>query len=154
MLEAMLMRDEEMLIPIVAILMPLILVPTIIKMKHAHRLKEWAHKERMRAMELGLAPPTSMSGTFWPSLAAIAIGAGVPIGAFFFAWMANLTSHVGEEAFLVAGGVGFAAVISGAMLASKLIGGAHCGHAPAEPPSFAKPSEYDPDAYDTVGRRG
>jgi preprotein translocase subunit YajC len=52
--------DEDLLIPMTAILMPMILVPTIITMVHRQRKREWHHKERLRALELGLPPaPTS-----------------------------------------------------------------------------------------------
>ena len=46
--------------PILGILMPLVLVPTILVLKHRHQRREWEHKERMKAMEIQLpTPPAS-----------------------------------------------------------------------------------------------
>lgn len=146
--------DEVVIIPIVAILMPLILVPTIIRMKHAARLREYAHRERMRALEMGVMPPDSMpGGLFWPSLAAVAIGAFVPLGSFLVAWLAALTTHAEEEVWLCAGVVGVTAVLCGTGLGFRMIG---CGSSGSSACSdhHAKPAHFDPDAFDTVGRRG
>lgn len=151
----MLMVPHENVIPMMGIMLPLILVPTIIRMKHAHRRREWEHKERMRAMELGLVPPGSEPHTFWPSMAAIAIGAGVPVGAFFCAWMATMTSQVSDDVFAAATGVGIIAVVCGSMLAAKLYGISGTRSRELTPPNLAaKPAHFDPDAYDTVSQRG
>ncbi len=40
-----------LLIPLAAILMPLVLVPTTLFMKHRHKRREWEHRERMKEME-------------------------------------------------------------------------------------------------------
>ena len=42
---------DPLLIPIVAILMPLVLAPTVIFLKHRHSRREWEHLERMKAMD-------------------------------------------------------------------------------------------------------
>ena len=42
---------DPLIIPIVGILMPLVLVPTVLVLKHRHKRREWEHRERMRAME-------------------------------------------------------------------------------------------------------
>lgn len=148
------MLEAEIVIPVMGIMLPLVLVPSIIKMKHAQRRREWEHAERMRAMELGL-PPTSGPGyQFWPSVAAIAIGAGVPIVTFIFAWLATVSSPIGQGAYAAAGTVGSIAVISGTILASHLSGGCSKKAKSEKATSFAKPLQYDPDAYDTVSQRG
>ena len=36
--------------PVVAILMPLVLVPTVLVLKHRHQRREWEHLERLKAM--------------------------------------------------------------------------------------------------------
>jgi hypothetical protein len=151
------MSEHEIAVPIMGIMLPLILVPTILRMKFAHRRREWALKERMRAMELGLAPPVEPAATVWPAMAAIAIGAGVPIAAMVFAWLAKFTAHASDEVYAAAGGVGIAGIICGSMLAGQIAG--TCGKKKARPqadrsPGFAKPAQYDPDAYDTVSQRG
>lgn len=144
---------DEMVIPIVAILMPLALVPTIITLKHKHARREWEHKERMRSLELGL-PPSHVHP--WPAAtSAIAIGLGVPLAAFFFSWLAVETAHAADEVFIGATFVGMTGVIVGGRLAGRLLP----GHAPAiEPeattaPINGKPA-FDPDTFDVVGRRG
>ncbi len=145
---------EEILIPIAGMMIPIILVPTILVLRHSHRRREWEHMERMRAMELGFAPPSSTAGAFWPAMTAIAIGAVVPIGAFLFAWLASLTTHAREEIWLTATGVGTSAVIGGSVLAHRLIGVHRAEPSRSAPEPYVKPAHFDPDAYDTVGRRG
>ena len=44
---------DPLIIPIVALLIPIIIVPTALGIKHAKFLREVKHAERMRAMELG-----------------------------------------------------------------------------------------------------
>ena len=44
-------HPDPLIIPIVAILMPLFLVPTVLVLKHRHKRREWEHRERMRAMD-------------------------------------------------------------------------------------------------------
>ena len=48
-------------IPILGILMPLVLVPMIMVLKHRTLQREWQHKERMKAIEMG-APPLPANG--------------------------------------------------------------------------------------------
>ena len=76
---------EEIIIPVVAILMPLVLVPTIITLKHRHGRREWEHLERMKAMDLGLPAPTGSET--WGAKSVVPIGAGVPIASVFFAFL-------------------------------------------------------------------
>ena len=47
---------DPLWIPIVGILMPLVLVPMIMILKHRTLQSEWQHKERMQAIEMGLPP--------------------------------------------------------------------------------------------------
>ena len=49
-------------IPIVGILMPLVLVPMIMVLKHRTLRREWQHKERMKAMEMGGPLPIVNAG--------------------------------------------------------------------------------------------
>jgi hypothetical protein len=146
--------DEEILIPIAGMMIPIILVPTILVLRHSHRRREWEHMERMRAMELGLAPPSSPAGAFWPAMAAIAIGAIVPIGAFLFAWLTSVMTSASDDIWAAAAGVGTVAAIGGSVLAHRLIGAHRAEPSRSVPEPYTKPAHYDPDAYDTVGRRG
>jgi hypothetical protein len=148
---------EELVLPVVAILMPLFLVPTILVLKHRHRQREWEHLERMRAMEMQL--PTSSRQEGWGTKSVVWIGAGVPIAAVI---MAFLTCEEGpasvEGVPLAAIAWSCAALISGgAMLTSLILAfllarSAHRADA-ASLVDHAKPA-FDPDAFDVVGSRG
>ena len=149
------MTERTMLIPLAGILMPVVLVPMIILLKQSHHRRELAFRERMRAMELGLNPPSESPSPFWPSLAAIAIGAVVPLGSMIFAWLASRSNPNAEDMWPAAAGIGVTGLICGTILAARL----GCSRsksqesAPAAADHRAKPS-FDPDAYDTVGSRG
>lgn len=149
------MRDDElvMIIPIVAILMPLILVPTVIVLRQRGRRREWQYRERMKAMEMGLPVPGS---EVWTSRVAIAIGAVMPVGVFAVAWFASLTTSV-DEVWIAATLVGVIGVIQGARLANRAISGTHRddreGQRPGLAQAQAKP-QFDPDAYEAIVRHG
>ena len=142
---------DPILIPIVALLIPIVIVPTALGFRHARFLREVEHAERMRAMELGrtLAEDEAWS----PARLAVAIGVGVPIGSLLIAWLAAMTTgSTSAEADLDgAGVVGLGGVICGTVLAARHFAGPPAGR--RDPPGVEKP-EYDPDAYDVVGRRG
>lgn len=140
-------------IPVIAISLPIILVPTVLAMKHARRKREYEHLERMKALEMGHRLPQHHA---WSAFAATAIGAGVPIAAFLLAWLASLTTHVNDDVWKGATFVGITGVIGGTTLGWLLLGRRDI----PEPP----PAEYtasmngkhamDPDAYDVAGQRG
>jgi hypothetical protein len=146
--------DDEMIIPIVAILMPLVLVPSVIALKHRQRRREFEHRERMRSLELGVPLVQAQP---WPAAAvAIALGLGAPASAFLFSWLAVLTARTDSEIFIGATFVGLAGVLSGARLALRLIPAGTAfrpSGTPAHAASNGKPS-FDPDTFDVVGRRG
>lgn len=148
--------DHDM-IPVIAILMPVLMVTAILVLKHRQQRREWLYRERMKAMELGLGGPAT--GTWPAALAAICIGAGVPIGSFLIAWLAGLTSHAREEAFVGATIVSLVAVVQGSRLATRLAVWSSESDSRPEAANAAhqangKPPAYDPDAYDVVSRRG
>src|SRR5262249_5445859 len=111
---------EETIIPITAILMPLVLVPTIITLKHRQKKREWEHLERMRAMELQL--PTPARGESPGTRSVVAIGAGVPIASVLGAFFTCAEGPPSVEGVpLAAIAWGSAALISiGAMLTSLI----------------------------------
>jgi hypothetical protein len=142
---------DELLIPILGILMPLVLIPMIMVLRYRGRKREWEHAERMKALELGLPAPGNES---WPARVCIAIGAGVPVGSFFFAWVASLESGHGEpfwEAATMVGGLG---VLCGTFLATRLLPSRSRAQDPAARSNPYAKSALDPDVYDVVGRRG
>lgn len=139
---------DPTIIPVVGIMVPIVLVPSILVMVHLRRRRELAFRERMRALELG-HPLTT--GDPWPSLVAIAIGAGVPIGAFACALVASIGGPTREEPWIAATFVSSVAVVAGTLLARRLI--ASRDHARVDPHANGK-ATFDPDAFDVAGRRG
>lgn len=148
------------LIPIVAIVMPLGIVATVLTTKRLAESRRMRHQERMRAMEMGLSPYSAGNG--WKALTCAAIGAGVPIACFFFAWLDAVTTHRrADEAWFGATVLSVIAVVSGGRLARTLFQGP--AHVPAPQPNanaaayhqahHGKPA-FDPDSYDVVGARG
>jgi hypothetical protein len=123
--------------------------------RQARQRKEMEHAERMKAMELGLAPQPY--GLTWPAASiCIAVGAGVPVGSFVVAWLAILTADAPPAIFVAPVFVSVAALNATRKLALRLIDPkAGVIHRPssANAAPVGKP-EYDPDAFDVVGRRG
>lgn len=153
--------NDDVVIPVVAILMPLVLVPLVMVLKQRSRRREQEHRERMRALDLGVLPARPERSTFWPAMAAIAIGFGVPAAAFLFAWLAALTAHVGDAIWGAVAGVSVVALICGTVLAVRLVRPRPARPSAASRPydwdhatTTAKPAAFDPDAFDTVSRRG
>ncbi len=64
-------------IPIVAILMPLVLVPTTLFMKHRHQRRKWEHLERLKSIEVQM--PMPMRQALGGAAGIATIGAGVPV---------------------------------------------------------------------------
>ncbi|WP_169972617.1 hypothetical protein [Tautonia rosea] len=149
------MSEDELVImvPIVAILMPLILVPTVIVLRQRARRREWEYRERMKAMEMGLPVPGS---EVWASRVAIAIGAIMPAGVFGVAWLASLTTSV-DEVWIAAAVVGIVGVIQGSRLANRTLSGTQRLEKEDQRSSNAqgqgKP-QFDPDAYEAIVRHG
>jgi len=142
---------DAIAIPIMALLIPIIIVPTALGIKHARFLREVEHAERMRAMELGrtLAGDESWS----PASVAVLIGAGVPIASMVIAFMAGKSFHDAgqiEAMWRTASMVGLGGVICGTVLASQ-----HFSRRDqAVVVSRDEKPAFDPDAFDVVGRRG
>ena len=141
---------DPLVIPIVALLIPIIIVPTAMGIKHARFLREVEHAERMRAMELGRTLAEDESWT--PAGLAATIGAGVPIAALALAVFAGRMIPdplVLASAWKADGMVGLGGVICGTALAFLHIS----NRASAAPVAGEKPA-YDPDEFAVVGRRG
>ncbi len=142
-------------IPIIAILMPLVLVPTIMILKHRTLQRQWQHKERMQAIELGVpTSPANLGGSV------AAVGAGVPIAAVIAAVMTTLSYQApdGEEVAVLGIVWGCTLMISAIGMVSGLILARANGRARNESDSLyalrnGKPA-FDPDAFDVVANRG
>lgn len=151
---------DALIIPIVALLMPLVLVPTVLVLKHRFKRREWEHLERMKAMNSSrpLARPAGWVG----SGGVAAIGAGVPaasvIGAFLTSLFWEPTALQDIPVPTVAWGC--AVLISaGGLLTSLALAflQARTLHrlesSAAAEREYAKPV-FDPDTFDVVGSRG
>jgi hypothetical protein len=148
---------DPIIIPIVAILMPVVLVPIILILKHRHRRREMEHLERMKALEsrMPFAPGTSS-----PALKGVAaIGAGVPIAAVFAALLTTtaLSDGARDPVAVAAVNWGCAALISAAAFITSLLLAlmhARAAHHADEASAMnnAKPI-YDPDTFDVVSSR-
>ena len=143
---------DPLIIPIVALVIPIIIVPTAMGIKHARFLREVEHAERMRAMELGR--PLDEDETWTPAGIVVTIGAGVPVASMLIAWLASRSygiagGSVVESIWKMAGMVGLGGVICGSILASQML---MKRDQPA--PAVDEKPEFDPEAFDVVGRRG
>ena len=143
-------------IPILAILMPIVLVPMILILKHRTLQREWQHKERMRAIEMGVPAPSPAGGG-----SVVAIGAGVPIASVIAAAVTSLSyqpSSGGDESAIFGIAWGCAFLISLLGMATSLFLAHIQGRARKEIESHHAISDgkpvFDPDAYDVVSSRG
>jgi hypothetical protein len=141
---------DPLLIPLAGLLVPIILVPTILGLKHARIDRELEHAERMKALELGRTLPRDEP--WWsPVRLAAAIGVGVPVAVFLLAWLATAgETHREEGPWIAAMSIGLAGVICGALLANRHFVRA----AELERSRYpgAKPV-FEEDAFDVVGSR-
>jgi hypothetical protein len=151
---------DPLIIPIVAILMPLVLVPTALVLKHRHKRREWEHLERMKAMS-GSQPLTRLGG--WIGSGGVAaIGAGVPIAAVLGALVTTLNWRPStfDDVSVPAIAWGSAVLISaGGLVTSLLLALLQArtqqklDSAASADLDHAKPA-FDPDTFDVVGSRG
>lgn len=149
------------IIPLAAIGLPLVLVPTIILLKHRHEKRQWQHLERMQAIASGA--PVRPGGSTPGTGAVIAIGAGVPMVAVVAALITTANARPYQPDSLAQSAVawGCAFLISAGALGTSLILGIlqHRAHAKANSQyvdaSYESPKPtHDPDSFDVVSRRG
>jgi hypothetical protein len=142
---------DPMVIPLVAIALPIILVPIILGFRHDRYKRELEHAERIKALELGRTLHRDDSWWTLPRIG-VAIGAGVPAAIFFCAWQASESLKDPEPAWISAGIVGTAAVISGSILLARYYlrhdDSAH------DTRDLDGKSRIDADAFDVVSSRG
>src|SRR5262245_21618191 len=151
---------DPLVIPIMGILLPLVLVPMVMILKHRFQQREWEHKERMKTMDLRLpAAPGTLAGK---GTAIAFIGGGVPIASVVTALLAGVTlgeDILPQDSIAIYGIVwGCAVLISVAALATSLIMAFMFRKAGIEASAAGthemngKPA-FDPDAYDVVSSR-
>jgi hypothetical protein len=149
---------DPLIIPVVAILMPLVLVPTVIFMKQRHKRRQWEHLERMRSLDRSAPFPPVHAPV--GSGAVAAIGAGVPIASVITAFLTCTISDVTTEDQIPMAGIawGCALMISVGAMVTGLILAVMQARARKQSESAAfqvdKPAVYDPDAFDVVSSRG
>jgi hypothetical protein len=150
---------DPLYIPIVAILMPLFLVPTVLVMKHRHQRGKWEHLERLKSIEAQSPMPIRRAIERVGGIAAI--GAGVPAISVLGAFLTTLIWEPlpGDDAAAVpAIAWGCAVLISiGAMITSlKLVSMQHSAQKESEYAHSIDDHKpvYDPDAFDVVSSRG
>jgi hypothetical protein len=142
---------DPLLIPIAGMSIPLILVPTILVLRHARLERELEHAERIKALELGRTLP--QDEPWWtPARICVAIGAGVPIGVFGLAFLAGQTMHDAEPAWIAAGMVGVAGVLCGTFLAGRYI--THSSPSKWVVDLGQTKPDVEADAFDVVSSRG
>jgi hypothetical protein len=138
---------DPLLIPMAAFLIPIIVVPTALAFKHARRVRELEHLERMRAIELGRLQPGDESWST-PARIVTSIGAGVPIASMIIAFLESQQHGYRFETWFFCGCTALAGVIGGTCLASRYL------LVPREADPAASKPVYDPDAFDVVSSRG
>ena len=136
---------QPYVIPIVGMLIPIVIVPTILAFKHARFLREIEHAEKMRAMELGISMEDPQHCWSMRSLAAL-IGGGVPLGALFLAYIANSHSQ-NADVWGMASSVGITGLICGSILAARASKSESCSNQTNTKPVF------DPESFESVSRR-
>ncbi|QEH33109.1 hypothetical protein OJF2_16060 [Aquisphaera giovannonii] len=146
--------NEGVLIPIFALLVPITVAPTAILAKQRQRKRELLHRERMRAIELGMPVPPPEHGL---GQAVALVGGGVPIVTALAAFLTSMSaSNLADDPVPVLGVIwGCATMISMVALLTAIILGFMAARSsrPVEQSASLKPA-YDPDAYDVVSRRG
>ena len=107
---------------------------------------------KSRTFGKGVLEPTS--GSSWPrACVCIVIGGMVPIGAFFFAWLASQSGRDGGGAlpWIFAFVTSVVAMSRASSLASEL----PSSRRGSQSPSVAdKPPAFDPESFEPIGDRG
>jgi hypothetical protein len=144
---------DNLIIPLAGIALPAVIVPTILAFRHSAKKREYEHLERMKALETG--QPVPGESQLAAATTCVAIGAGVPIGAFFFTLIASLSSpNMADEVWIAPVVVSGIALMSSLSLARSLFRPkAPANSTIADAHLNGKPS-FDPDAYDVAGSRG
>jgi predicted permease len=142
---------DPLLIPIFAVLLPIVLVPIILGIRYKRYERELEHTERIKALELGRSLRSDDSWWTLPRIS-VAIGVGVPAVVFCCAWQASESLQDPKPAWICAAVVGTAAVISGSFLAARYFLGRddpmQVGY------GVNGKSRVDADAFDLVSSRG
>jgi hypothetical protein len=151
---------DILIVPVLAILLPLILVPTILVMKHRQQRRKWDHLERLKAMETRLPIPLRQALTGAGGVTAI--GAGVPSISVLGALMTTLLwepAAIGDAVAVPAIAWSCALFISAMAMGTSLKLTSMHRQAAQEAAEMTTAMSngkavYDPDAFDVVSSRG
>lgn len=150
--------NEALIIPLAGIILPLVLVPMVMTLKFRMKKREWEHLERMRALQMGVAP--AQAGQRIGPGVLISIGTGVPAASVLAAGLTSVNFPIEQPDSLAVIGItwGCAWLISTGAMITALVLGVIQARAQKDASSLdhedaAKPA-YEPDAYDVVSRRG
>ena len=147
------MNVSPILIPILGVMIPIVVVPTALIMKHLRFVRHLEHAERMRALEVGRTLPQDEA--WWsPPKIIVAIGAGVPVASLVVAFLACESMGFRDEIWGMSTAVALTAVVSGSVLAGKHFNHRARQEAGVYANAYAPKPTFDADAYDVVGRRG
>ena len=145
---------NPLVIPVVALMVPMVIVPTALWFRYRLRVREMEHAERIRSIELGAALPTE-GRLNWPGAAlCIAIGGLVPIGSMLAAWGVVAQNADEGGVFGIALVVSCVAIWAAQSLANRMLRGAGEVEPSPENSRATAKSHHDPDAFDVVGSRG
>lgn len=148
--------SNALVIALAGIFMPLVLVFSIVRMKHRQNHRRWRHEERLRALEVGLMLPEPEPKLSSGSV--VAIGAGVPAASMLAAAITSLHAPYGSPELIpvITVSWGCAALVStGALITSLVLGimlvRSHMSAYTTE--SLPAKPTCDPDAFDVVSSR-
>ena len=149
---------DPILVPVTALMIPIIITPTSLWLRHRLKVRQMEHEERLRAMELGVVPQGDRIS--WPgALVCATLGGGVPVGTLIVTWLATLSNNeIPTEIWFVPVVISLPAVWAAKGLAERMLSpskGSQAGaSARVQADRAAGKSAFDPDAYDVVGSRG
>ena len=152
-------ENEALIIPLAGIMLPLVLVPMVMTLKFRIKKREWEHLERMRALQMGVAP-VQAGHRIGPGVVLLGIGTGVPAASVVAASMTSLSlpAELSDPLAAIAIAWGCAWLIStGAMVTAVVLGVVQARsqkNASALDHEAGAKAAYEPDAYDVVSRRG
>ena len=151
-------ENEALIIPLAGIMLPLVLVPMVMTLKFRIKKREWEHLERMRALQMGVAP-VQAGHRIGPGVL-LGLGTGVPAASVVAASITSLSlpAELSDPLAAIAIAWGCAWLIStGAMVTAVVLGVVQARSqkdtSTLDHEAGAK-AAYEPDAYDVVSRRG
>ncbi|WP_422926753.1 hypothetical protein [Singulisphaera sp. PoT] len=152
------MAVDPLIIPIAAVFVPIVIVPTALAFRYFKYSRELKHRERMMALEMGRRLPEDKDPRTSAAQVSTAIGVGVPAVAFGSTWLVAQGGIIRDSEAI--GLMWFAATalsvysVRSAYKLAKTTFGESRPHSMMDVSDFAKSELEDADAYDVAGSRG